>query len=94
MFIVADLVSLIGLSVGSVNKTTKLVAYLINRLSTIGSSIRILANSADPYAAFDQSTLFAKKKRSSVKEYIFFEIELVAPQYIQLLAIVYCIKFR
>ena len=40
----------LGLSVGSVNKTTKLFADITIPLSTIDSYIRILANSADPDA--------------------------------------------
>ena len=37
MFIVTEYAALIGFSVGSVNKTIKLVAYIINPLSTIVS---------------------------------------------------------
>ena len=48
----------------------------------------------DPDAAFDQRLPWLlRQKRSSVKEYIFSR-KCFALQYIQILAIVYSIKFR
>ena len=47
---------------------------MINPLSTFGFRSSILANSADPDAAFDQRLhCLLRRKRSSVKENIFFE---------------------
>ena len=57
------------LIVKSVIKTTSLFADIINPLSTIGFRNSILANSADPDAAFDQHLhCLLRQKQSLVKE--------------------------